>query len=311
MNKGTFASALTEIGDDIIEKYAPRKPYPTDVHNNKNKKFSARFIRVLAACLGAAAIVSVLLIVPGFFKGSGSNGGSPKDSEMTGDWPADIDTSNRDILFPYEYMDISSSTSLLKAGSLKYYGAYYKVIARDLDGSYISVQKAAIFEAVVEEDYYRHRETGSKIYIALPLEFSWGDVYYSLDADEMKNAVEKCGSIIFYTASYKDSDYFFTDAGCHGGPIKIDNICFCYFYSDGIIPIVDSIVDYSEFDRFLSVSLESEYYRRIRGSNYSIYQGYDVDEAVAVIRTLIEKGVYGGVPDSSSAGSESCDKTDD
>lgn len=205
-------------------------------------------------------------------------------------------TGNGYEVFPSTYFNISDSTSLLKVKAMSYYGVFYSCITRAQDGIDFNSQKIIIFEAKVEEDYYGNLNAGDKIYIAFPLEFEWGLSPYRIDEKQFIQIISNCESLVFYTSTLNIPQYIYEDIECEEKKIEFDmefeNICFSYYYSDGIIPITDSTVDFNSL-KTIDIDVE-ELYHNICLSGYSILQGDSVEKMRETIKELIKTQVYGG-----------------
>ena len=297
MNKGTFASALTEINDDLIIDCLPSNDDIFLLSDKERQiKRALKYVCPIAACLVIAVLASSI-IISGINPLSGAGIVVPSmRRETSADQKSSDDNSGPNREYPYTYLNHSENTSLLRVESVSFYDNCYALISRE---ETVKSQKIAVFQATVAEDYYNHLTQGEKIFVAFPLEMFWGR-QYTIRSEQLVEAILKCDSFVFYSDSVGARHFIYPDELCSPGEeIDIGKMCFCRYYSDGIIPIVNSCVDFSIIDNMLgsnglSCDLQTEFYKNIKQSEFSIEQGDSMDKLSDTIQKLIKMKIYGG-----------------
>lgn len=195
-----------------------------------------------------------------------------------------------------KYSDYKDSTSLMKIKPLQKYGTLYYATVTHSDRD---TSECVVIEAEVETDYYAHVSEGEILYIAFPTEFEYNGNVHKIDGDALAQAILQCESIILYTQPDELFLYFgdreFTQVV---RDVNGKRIAYNSYYSEGIIPISDSAVDYTKIERVLNADSDvadlHSYFENILDSGFSVLPGASVEEAERIVRELVSKKIYGG-----------------
>lgn len=277
--------AIGGINNEYIEKFAYIKPAKMIVMVKRILPFAACFV---LCCVFAVLVINKpnLLFPP-------INSDSPSQNATTSD---QNHLDNSSLEYDSTYINVSEQTSLLRVESISFYDNCYALVSRD---EKLQSQEIAIIQATVTEDYYNHLAHGEKIYIAFPLEISWGG-QYKIKSAQLIDSLLKCDSLIFYSDSIDDRHFIYHDEQCSPEEkLNLERICFCYYYSEGIIPITNAHVNYSIINNVLescgiNCNFQKEFYENIKQSGISILQGDSIDKVSVTIQELIKNKIYGG-----------------
>ena len=289
MKKGTFVYALTELDEDLTIKYMPSSINTTTSNGNQKSNSLSKRIWPISACFGVLIIVCAFIILHSMQeKPSYSDSNTIHNNVIIGETEDSEEKEGLYEVYGSMYFNFSDSTSLLKIKPIRYYGTFYKSVSS-------TSKKHVIIEAEVKTDYYKKLHSGDTIYVSFPIEFARGHKQFSVSEADFVKAVTACDFLVLYTYTLGEL-YYYEKSENEVTILELDNLCTCYYYSQGIIPIVDSIVDYSVINNLFknaSLNIQHHFYN-IQLKGYSIYQGASEAEAESIIEELVEKKIFGG-----------------
>lgn len=302
INKGTFAYAITEIDDDLILAYAPSERAYTE--NIAHKKVG--HIIPIAAAVGVAAVVFILISL-GLFKRP-PNTDYPLASESSACSGDDIINTPETGLGMHlartaRYPNYSDECGLIKVRTVKNCGIFY------IGRGYYKPLKCLIYEAVVEKDYYCNFEEGETLHVCFYLDYplSRGVETVSIDEQKLTKVISSLDSFIFYTSGKQENEWFYPTEklGKNGEKeTRYLDLCYCMYAGDGVIPIVDSKVDYTGLDRVVDLQkifngplkngMFLTFFNHFNKSPYSICQGDSLETVNETIEKLFKYNYIGG-----------------